>query len=62
MQMNLKLTEAAFHEIKFFIFNTLRRVMYLKMEAGFSAQTSVYFHQNRLYVSATCLQQLHLYI
>ena len=51
-----------FQEIIIFIFTTLRRVMYLKMEAVYSTETSVHFYQIRLQLSATCLQQLHLHV
>ena len=45
-----------------FIFTALRRVMYMKMEAVYSTETSVHVYQIRLQLSATCLQQFHLHV
>jgi len=36
--------------------------MYMKMEAVYSTETSVYVYQIRLQLSATCLQQFHLHV
>jgi len=60
--MKLKRTDALFQDIIILIFTALRRVTYLKMEAVCSTETSVHFDQTRLYMSATCLPQLHLYV
>jgi hypothetical protein len=60
--MKLKRTDAIIQDIIILIFTALKRVIYLKMEAVCSTETSVHFNKTRLYISATCLPQLHLYV